>query len=83
MAHLGFDLNRYGTMLSRHRCDLCGVEFTVTPARPAAENTPCLIAPCESYDVNRDVDLWFGGDGMLKPDAGGLVAGPVPVKPQA
>lgn len=30
---LGFDRNEYGTPVSCHRCEACGTEFTLCPAR--------------------------------------------------
>jgi hypothetical protein len=58
------DTNEYGTPVSVHRCDTCGVEFTVCPSVP--DGSPrlddwgsCLAETCDSYDIARDVDMFF------------------------
>jgi hypothetical protein len=60
--HLGYGKNRLGHKISLHRCDTCGQRFTLIP--PVAPNMPgwgnCLSESCESYDMSRDVDLFFG-----------------------
>lgn len=70
MAHLGFDLNQYGTMYSRHVCDTCGEGFTVTPAVPLEGKgwDNCTAPGCASYDVNRDIDRLFDSKGDLLPE---------------
>jgi hypothetical protein len=62
MAHLGYSLNEYGTLVSRHTCDTCGVEFQIIPGVPPTNKNfnNCLVKPCPSYDEERDVDLMMG-----------------------
>lgn len=83
MAHLGFDLNEYGTMLSRHVCETCGQGFTVTPAAPLDSKgwDNCLAPTCASYDVNRDLDRLFDDKGELLPEYAGTLQA-VPAKPR-
>lgn len=57
--HEGFTKNEYGTPVSKHTCDVCGYKFTVCPARPAYENTPCQMTWCASYSAATDVDKMF------------------------
>lgn len=52
--HLGYDLNKYGVRFSRHTCDVCGVGYTVTPARGPGEAETCTVLPCPSYDPELD-----------------------------
>ena len=53
-------LNEYGVIVSVHRCHACGSTFTVCP--PAgADWGGCQAEDCESYDPDRDVDLFFDG----------------------
>ena len=61
MTLLGLGQNNLGTPVSLHVCDDCGGRFSVCP--PAKEDWGgCLVAECESYDINRDVDaLGFFG----------------------
>lgn len=56
--HLGYDKNAYGTLISKHRCDTCGTEFSLCPAVPPEKKgwENCLAPKCASYDVSRDVD---------------------------
>lgn len=65
---IGMSKNEYGTPVSVHICDTCGVEFTVCPAaddnKKGWEN--CLIPECDSYDEKRDIDKWFDDKGKLK-----------------
>lgn len=62
---VGNAFNAQGVLVSLHRCDTCGREFTVCP--PIAESEVeekgwenCLDPSCESYDPMRDVDLLMG-----------------------
>lgn len=51
-------VNEYGTPVSVHRCPDCGAEFTVCP--PTSDNWGgCLADGCPSYDLARDVDIFF------------------------
>ena len=57
---IGESVNEFGTPVSVHRCDDCGDEFTVCPCQPDdREWGGCLAESCASYDMDRDVDLWF------------------------
>lgn len=56
---VGETLNAYGTPVSLHRCCYCGNSFTVTPARDNAFGLGCLSDKCASYDLARDVDIFF------------------------
>jgi len=65
MSHLGYSKNECGTRIALHKCDTCGIEYTVTA--PKADYSPenfqdCLAPECASYDVNRDMDLLFMTD---------------------
>ena len=53
-------VNRYGTLISLHRCWSCGAEFTVCPPEEAEVWGGCLAETCGSYDEGRDVDHLFG-----------------------
>jgi hypothetical protein len=65
MSHIGFDINEYGTRISKHRCDTCGVDFSLCPAVEGDVEGKwgnCLAPHCASYDATRDVDLLFDAD---------------------
>lgn len=83
MAHLGFDLNEYGTMFSRHVCDTCGEKFTVIPAIPCGAGgwDNCLSPMCGSYGVDRDIDRMFDDKGDLLPEYEDMLRA-VPVRPR-
>ena len=51
--------NGYGVPVSLHRCVYCGSSFTVTPATDNAWGLGCLADGCPSYDISRDVDLFW------------------------
>lgn len=56
--------NEHGTQTSRHICDTCGVEFTITPAADKGfEN--CLAESCPSYDPHRDIEPLFMSDAEI------------------
>ncbi len=62
------DVNEYGTPVSVHKCQTCGVEFTLCPAIPddKADQWPdCLADGCPSYDPERDMDVVFMSDAEL------------------
>lgn len=61
--HLGFSKNEYGTEISLHKCDVCGVEFSQCPARK--QNDPCQGIDCKSYDPNHDVELMLADGAEL------------------
>jgi hypothetical protein len=66
--HLGYGLNEYGTRLSKHRCDVCGVDFEIVPAYDG--DISCRVLPCPSYDPATDVDKQlFNEDGSPRADA--------------
>ena len=66
--HLGYDKNEYGTQISVHACDVCGVSFTVCPARfPEEKREVCQVKPCASYDPACDVDLFMENGGEVVP----------------
>lgn len=61
---LGDSVNHAGTAVSVHRCRSCGRVFTCCPAIPdtAERNaiwTGCLAERCDTYDIERDADLFF------------------------
>jgi hypothetical protein len=51
--------NEYGTVVSFHRCSACGGEFTVCPPAGPLFGSDCLADTCSSYDISRDVDMFF------------------------
>lgn len=54
---IGVRMNEYGTLVSVHRCESCGCEFTVCPEVPdGIEWGGCQGPTCGSYDERRDVD---------------------------
>lgn len=58
MPYLRDTHNQYGTPVSMHRCDGCGFLFTVCP--PAGDSWGgCLGEDCASYDITRDIDLFW------------------------
>ena len=58
-GRLGTGLNEFGTEVGVFVCDECGQVFTVCPPPSDAYGVSCLSIECESYDVERDVDLMF------------------------
>ena len=59
---IGHELNDYGTLVTRFKCEECGDEFTVCPAVPPDKENGwegCLKPECTSYDPARDMDLLF------------------------
>jgi len=60
MSKIGHELNEYGTLVTRFKCEYCGNEFTICPAVPPDKENEwrgCLGVDCVSYDPSRDVDL--------------------------
>jgi hypothetical protein len=54
-VHLGIEtLPGQTTLSSRHRCNACRTEFTVTPAQGG--DIRCKLKGCRSYDAAADVD---------------------------
>lgn len=51
--------NGFGVSVSLHHCVYCEGSFTVTPATDDAFGLGCLAETCSSYDLERDVDLFF------------------------
>jgi hypothetical protein len=77
MSHLGYGRNEYGTLVSRHRCDVCDTEHTICPAQD--DDEPCGYPPgldptwpegCQSYDAGRDVArlLGDGAEVVMRPN---------------
>ena len=67
----GYGFNDYGTLVSEHRCDECGLPFTICPAKDGPEGDAfwggcCLAEECESYDESRDIDkVWDAVQGVI------------------
>lgn len=57
------DVNEYGTPISYHKCEYCGVEFSVCPAFDNVDG--CSVYPCQSYDPKHDIDIIFMSDKEL------------------
>ena len=61
ISHRGYAKNEHGVSISLHVCDACHQPFTVCPqiieGEAGWEN--CMSRGCDSYDVDRDVDLMF------------------------
>ena len=64
---LGRKDNKHGTGTSLHKCDTCGVEFTVTPE--VKEGQPgwddCGSQGCPSYDPQRDIEILYMSDAEI------------------
>ena len=61
----GERVNEYGTPVSVHTCQTCGMEFTLCPLVPddKSDQWPdCMALECESYDPHRDADILFQSD---------------------
>lgn len=59
-GRIGLAENDYGTPVTVFVCSSCGALFTVTgDIDPESWGTGCLSIDCNSYDVDRDVDLMF------------------------
>ena len=57
---IGLSRNVYGSPISVHVCESCHLIFTVCPPTSDKQfGKSCMTPDCESYDVNRDVDLMF------------------------
>lgn len=53
-------VNEYDTPVTQMTCTTCGHEFTVCPpVEPGEWGSQCLGEHCASYDLDRDVDLFF------------------------
>jgi len=67
--HVGYGVNEYGTLVSLHRCDTCGGEFSLCPAVTPEKKGwgSCLGVECVSYDPRRDADKLFAA-GEVKRD---------------
>ncbi len=57
----GIARNEYGTPVGVHQCSTCGHYFTTCPTTDQRDPywQDCLSLECDSYDVERDVDLMF------------------------
>jgi hypothetical protein len=57
---VGESVNQYGTPVSVLRCADCGTVTSICPpSRPEKWGDGCTLPDCASYDVNRDMDIWF------------------------
>lgn len=65
-------VNEHGTPVSIHTCTACGATFTVCPADQAGTfGEQCLDETCPSYDVTRDIDLFWeamSDNGLVRRD---------------
>jgi predicted molibdopterin-dependent oxidoreductase YjgC len=57
-------INEYGTPVTEFTCTHCGHRVSVCPAIPLDEleerwGYGCLGETCASYDIARDVDMFF------------------------
>lgn len=64
-------VNDCGTPVTVMTCAACGHEFTVCPALPEGNDwgADCLGDLCPSYDIARDVDMFFEpavGAGLIR-----------------
>ena len=60
-GRIGLARNEYGTTVTVFVCSSCGFLFTVTgDIDPETFGTGCLAETCDSYDVERDVNLMLG-----------------------
>lgn len=53
------EIIQHGTRVSVIRCSECQAVVTVCPAVTEAWGTGCLADTCPSYDLSRDVDIFF------------------------
>ena len=59
-GRIGLAENGYGTPITVFVCSTCYLIFTVTGDHTDEEwGTGCTLPDCDSYDVERDVDLTF------------------------
>lgn len=59
-GRIGLAENEYGTPVTVFVCEACHALFSVTgDVDPATFGNACLGLECDSYDVERDVDLMF------------------------
>jgi hypothetical protein len=58
---VGESVNEYGTPVSVLRCASCGAVVSICPLikDPDAWGDGCLADTCASYDIERDMDLFF------------------------
>ena len=58
---IGETVNEYGTPVSVLRCASCGAIVSICPLvrDPASWGDGCLAEGCASYDLGRDVELFF------------------------
>lgn len=62
MSYIREGINDYGTPVSWFNCDDCGDEFSVCPAVPEDQRDEwdgCMADTCTSYDIERDVSIFF------------------------
>ena len=59
-GRLGLAKNEYGTTVTVFICESCLLIFAVTgDVDPETFGNACLGLDCDSYDIDRDVDLMF------------------------
>ena len=59
-GRLGLSRNEHGVEITVFICDTCHQPFTVTgDINPRTWGRSCLSVECDSYDVDRDVDVMF------------------------
>lgn len=57
---VGETVNEYGTPVSVLRCATCGEVVTICPVRTTEQwGEGCLADTCASYDIGRDVDMFW------------------------
>jgi hypothetical protein len=57
---IGESVNEYGTPVSVLRCASCSAVVSLCPvSTPEKWGDGCLADTCASYDIERDVDLFF------------------------
>jgi hypothetical protein len=57
---VGESVNEYGTPVSVLRCASCGTVVSLCPVTtPEKWGDGCLAEGCASYDVARDMDIFF------------------------
>lgn len=71
---VGVSVNDYGTPVSVLRCATCGSVVSLCPmTTPERWGNDCLGENCESYDVERDMDIFFdplAEQGLIEPGPG-------------
>jgi len=63
---VGESMNGFGVIVSLHRCVYCDEAFSVTPRVDDSFGLGCLGEGCPSYDVARDIDLFWDIDPTIR-----------------